>query len=149
MNKIFLIMITVALLSSNLFSQQSEKHRSFITINDVWARPGVKNANSAIYLVIQNSSSIADTILGAKSKHAEIVEIHESFKRDNDRMGMRQVKFVKAAAKSKLEFKPGGFHIMLIGLLKDYSIGNSFDVTINFKHAGKIKVKALVREMNN
>jgi hypothetical protein len=143
MKKTFLLFVAASFPLINLLSQQA------IIIKDAWARPGAKNANSAVYFVIQNNSSKADTILGAKSKRAEIVEIHESFKRDNESMGMRQVKFVSVAANSKLKFEPGGFHVMLIGLMQDLIIGNSFDVTINFKHAGKIKVKAVVREINN
>ncbi|MHB8906796.1 MAG: copper chaperone PCu(A)C [Melioribacteraceae bacterium] len=147
MNKSFLLLAAVTFVTINLFSQPITKNQSPITIKDVWARPGAKNANSALYFVVQNNGSKADTILGAKSKYAEIVEVHESFKRDNDRMGMRQVKFVAVAANSKLEFKPGGFHVMLINLLKDVKAGTSLDATINFKFAGKIKVKAVVREM--
>ncbi|MHB8930291.1 MAG: copper chaperone PCu(A)C [Melioribacteraceae bacterium] len=147
MNKSFLLIAAITFVTINLFSQPITNHQSPITIKDVWARPGAKNANSALYFVVQNNGSKADTILGAKSKYAEIVEVHESFKRDNDRMGMRQVKFVAVAANSKLEFKPGGFHVMLINLLKDVKAGTSLDATINFKFAGKIKVKAVVQEM--
>lgn len=147
MNKVFLLIAAITFSSVNLFSQPITNHQSLITVKDVWARPGAKNANSAIYFVVQNNSSKADTILGAKSKFAEIVEVHESFKRDNDRMGMRQVKFVAVAANSKLEFKPGGFHVMLINLYKDIKTGSSLDATLNFKFAGKIKVKAVVRDM--
>jgi periplasmic copper chaperone A len=146
MNKVVLIIAAVAFSSINLFSQPITNHQSLITVKDVWARPGAKNANSAIYFVIQNNGSKADTILGAKSKYAEIVEVHESFKRDNDRIGMRQVKFVAVAANSKLEFKSGGFHVMLINLFKDIKTGSSLEATLNFKLAGKIKIKAVVKD---
>ncbi|MCX6169640.1 MAG: copper chaperone PCu(A)C [Ignavibacteriales bacterium] len=147
MNKSFLLIAAITFSSINLFSQPITNHKSLITIKDVWARPGAKNANSALYFTVQNNGSKADTILGAKSKYAEIVEVHETFKRDNDRMGMRQVKFVAVPANSKLEFKPGGFHVMLINLYKDVKTGSSLEATLNFKYAGKIKVKAVVRDM--
>lgn len=147
MKKVFLFFASVAFSTLNVFSQPITNHQSLITVKDAWARPGAKNANSALYFVVQNNDGKADTILGAKSKFAEIVEVHESFKRDNDRMGMRQVKFVAVPANSKLEFKPGGFHVMLINLFKDIKAGTSLEATVNFKFAGKIKVKAVVRDM--
>ena len=147
MKKVFLFFAAVAFSTLNLFSQPTTNHQSSIIIKNVWVRPGAKNANSALYFVVQNNGSKADTILGAKSKYAEIVEVHESFKRDNDRMGMRQVKYVALPANSTVKFKPGGFHVMLINLFKDVKAGTSLDATINFKFSGKIKVKAVVRDM--
>ena len=61
----------------------------------------------------------------------------------NDRMGMRPAG--KIVIKPKSEFEPGGFHVMLLGVTKDLKIGDSIEVSLRFKYAGKIKVKAEMR----
>jgi copper(I)-binding protein len=130
-----------------IFAQQQKAQNSKLKIQNAWARPAVKNANSALYFVVENNGSKTDTLLGAQSKVAEEVEIHESFKKDNDRMGMRPAGKLAINPKSEFEFKPGGFHVMLLGVLKDLKIGDKIEAVLLFKYAGKIKVKANVRDM--
>lgn len=117
-----------------------------IVVKSAWARPAAKYANSALYFVLENNSSKTDTLLGAKSKAAEEVEVHESFGKDNDRMGMRPAGKIAIKPKSKFEFEPGGFHVMLLGVEKDLHIGDKIEVVLLLKHAGKIKIKAEVSD---
>jgi len=148
MKKIFLIVLLIT--SSSyiiMFAQQLKIHNSKIKIQNAWARPAVKNANSALYFFIENKSRETDTLLGAQSKIAEEVEVHESFIRDNDRMGMRPAGRIAIKPNSQLEFKPGGFHVMLLGLLKDLRIGDNIEAVLLFKYAGKIKIKAMVSDI--
>jgi copper(I)-binding protein len=41
--------------------------------------------------------------------------------------------------------KPGGFHIMLIGLTNELKSGDTFDITLTFANAGEITVTVPVR----
>lgn len=118
-----------------------------IEIKNAWVRPAAKDANSALFFTIVNNGTKADTLFAAESKLADIVAIHETFKRDNDRMGMREVNFVPVPAKSKVEFKPGSFHVMLVDVQKDFRIGDPFNAVLKFKHAGNIKVNAVVQDV--
>lgn len=145
---LFLCMILFSIQSAH---GQSKNKNSSIIIDNVWARPAPEHTNSALYFIIENKGSKADTLISAESKIADIVQVHESFKRDNDRMGMREVEFVAVPSKSKVEFKAGGYHVMLIDTQKDLTIGSTFEATLQFKHAGKIKIKPVVQnspEMN-
>ena len=143
---LFLCMILFSI--QTLYSQNKNKNSS-ITIDNEWARPAAEHANSALYFIIKNKGNIADTLIAAESKIADIVQIHESFKRDNDRMGMREVEFVAVPPKSKVEFKAGGYHVMLIDTQKDLTIGSTFEAALQFKHAGKIKIKATVKNSSD
>jgi copper(I)-binding protein len=49
-------------------------------------------------------------------------------------------------ARGQLELKPGGKHVMLIGLAAPLEAGKEFELTLNFEKAGPIKVKVPVRE---
>ena len=145
--KVLAIIAIIFTLNVIVLAQQPKTQNSKLKIQNAWARPAAKNANSALYFIIKNNSNKTDTLLGVESKIAEIVEVHESFKRDNDKIGMRLAGKLVITTKSEFEFKPGGFHIMLLGVMKDLKIGDSFEVVLQFKYARKIKVKAEVRDI--
>ncbi|NJD22148.1 MAG: copper chaperone PCu(A)C [Melioribacter sp.] len=144
-----LLIIIVIIFAFNLVTptQQQKSNNSDIQIQKAWARPAAKYANSAFYFVLENNSSRTDTLLGAETKISEEAEIHESYKKDNDRMGMRPAGKIAIKPKSKFEFKPGGFHVMLLGVEKDLHIGDKIEVVLRLKYAGKIKAQAEVRDM--
>ncbi len=144
--RLLIIVALIFTINMIIFAQQPKTQNSKLKIQNAWVRPAARGANSALYFVLQNNGSKPDTLIGAESKLADIVEVHESYKRDNDRMGMREVKLVAIAANSKVELKPGGFHVMLLGVMKDLKIGDSFEAVLQFKYAGKIKVIAEVRD---
>ncbi|KAF0151219.1 MAG: hypothetical protein FD143_2158 [Ignavibacteria bacterium] len=118
-----------------------------LNINEPWIRPAAKGANSAFFFQLENKSHKADTLLAAKFAHSEIVELHETFKKENDIMGMRSVKFVAVPAKNTVIFKPRDLHIMLIGLKQDIKIGESHELILVFKKAGEVKTNAVVSDM--
>lgn len=137
-------MIFVFFIAGFVFAQSGKTQ---LSVNDPWIRPSAKGANSAFFFQIENKGDKADTLIAAKFAFSEVVELHETFKKENDMMGMRSVKFVAIPAKSSVVFKPRDLHIMLIGLAKDIKTGESHDVKLVFKHAGELKTKAIVRDM--
>ena len=100
--------------------------------------------NTAFFFNVYNSSEIADTLISVESKIAKIVEIHETFTKGEDMMGMRSVDFVEIPAGTNFEFKPMHHHVMLIKVIDDLKIEGEGIVNLNFKNAGKIEVKAKV-----
>jgi copper(I)-binding protein len=116
-----------------------------IVIKDPWIRPGAKGMNTAMYFEIINSGNEADTLYKAESKIADIVELHETYMKD-DMMGMRKVDYVEIRARSSFKFKPGSNHIMFIDLKRKLKVGDKAEVTLLFKKEGKVKVKAVVRK---
>lgn len=154
MKKIVLLLAAIVFMQSLAYSQETERHKSKpaksikskITILNAWVRPAAKGANSAMYFVIQNNEDKPDTLTVVRSKLADIVELHETYKKQDDKTGMRPVKFIAVPAKSKAELKPGGFHVMLLDMVKDFKKGDSFEAVVQFKNAGKIKVNAVVQD---
>jgi copper(I)-binding protein len=116
-----------------------------IQVKDPWLRPGAKGMNTAMYFEIVNSGDKADTLYKAESNLANIVELHETYMKD-DMMGMRKTDFVVIKAKSSFKFQPGGNHVMFIDLKRKLKIGDKGEVTLFFKKEGKVKVKAVVRK---
>lgn len=118
-----------------------------LQLKNEWVRVSGEGMNTALFFDAVNGTAIADTILSAESEIAQIVEIHETYKMEGDMMGMRQVDFVAVPPNSTIQFKPRDLHIMLIKLKQDINLGDSVKAVINFKHAGKIKLIAIAKEL--
>jgi copper(I)-binding protein len=117
-----------------------------ITVSDAWARPSpMMDRAVAAYMVIQNSNAAEDKLLSVESDVAQTIELHET-KEMNGMMSMSPVPNVPVPAKGKAELKPGGFHIMLIGLNRELKAGDEVQLTLNFEKAGKVPVTAEVKE---
>jgi periplasmic copper chaperone A len=139
--------ICLALLFAGLVFAQTTNQKSPITINDPWIRPAAKDANSALFFEAVNNGTKTDSLLSAEFKYSEKVEVHETYKKSADVMGMRAVKGVAIPAKTAVKFKPRDLHIMLLRLSRDVKIGEKYDLVLQFKNAGKIKINAAVRDM--
>ncbi len=116
-----------------------------LQVKDVWARPGLAGENSAIYLVIDNPGQ-ADKLLSASTEAAEVAQLHLSKMTGEGMMTMEEQMSIEAPAGGKVELKPGGLHIMLIGLKNDLKPGDSLPVILKFEKAGEIALTATVKE---
>lgn len=117
-----------------------------MAVQEAWARPGAAGGNSAIYFVIDNRQGQADTLLSAASDAANMVELHISKMSQDGTMIMEHQENVPVPAGKKVEFKPGGLHVMLMGLTGDLKPGDKITVTLTFEKAGSMDVEAAVRE---
>jgi periplasmic copper chaperone A len=138
---IFLVILIALSACSNQGIQPTE-----ITVEDAWARPGVADGNSAVYFVIDNPSTQADILINAEADIAEFVEIHRTSMDAEGNMRMQQQDNVPVEAGSRVEFAPGGLHIMLIQLEQDLSVGDTFPVTLHFENQGPIQIQAIVNQ---
>ncbi len=105
------------------------------------ARPPV---NSAAYLAIRNAGDAGDALVAASSPAASAVEIHEVSMRD-DVMRMRQVDSVAVPAGGEAVLEPGGYHIMLIGLIDPLVKGDTVALTLRFRSGRELDLRAPVR----
>ena len=102
-----------------------------VEIKDAWLRTGAKGLNSALYFKIENNSETPDTLYKVSSSIAKHIQMHETYKK-NDMMGMREIKNLEVKSNSSIEFKPGGYHIMLMDLNKDLKPGDEINFTLFF-----------------
>ena len=100
MKKLILVLFTAGLVCSQT------ANKTQLSINDPWIRPAAQGANSPFFFQLENKGDKADTLIAVKFAHSEVVELHETFKKENDMMGMRAVKFVAVPAKGTVVFKP-------------------------------------------
>jgi periplasmic copper chaperone A len=117
-----------------------------IEISHPWARATPASAhNGAVYLKILNHGSDADTLTGAATPIAAKAELHTSLN-ENGVMKMRPLASVPVTAGGSAEFKPGGMHIMLIGVIHPLKVGDSFPLTLTFAKAGPVAVTVMVEK---
>jgi copper(I)-binding protein len=60
-------------------------------------------------------------------------------------MSMDQVQKVDVPAGEIVQLKPGGFHVMVMGVKQQLKAGETFPVTLTFEKAGTKKVTATVK----
>lgn len=118
-----------------------------LTVTDTWVRVGAKGRNTAMFMNIKNGTEQADTLLSAESDAAVLVEVHETYKSENDMMGMRQVEHVIVPSLQQVSLKPRGLHVMLITLNEDIQIGDSVNASLNFSRVGKVNITGIAKEM--
>jgi len=118
-----------------------------IRIDGAWARATPAAAKTgAIYLTITNTGSAPDTIESASSPAADKTELHE-MKMENGVMEMRPIPSLAIAPGKSLVLKPGGYHLMLIGLKAPLKEGQTLPVTVVFAHAGAQQVTVSVAKI--
>jgi len=115
-----------------------------IKIENAWMRLANKGMNSALYVDVTNLSSKEDELTDVSSNIANTVQIHVTYKQ-GENMGMRRIPSVTIKGKGTFHFAPGGFHIMLIKIKENMKAGDKKEFTLTFKHAGKVKVMAIVK----
>jgi copper(I)-binding protein len=102
--------------------------------------------NSAAYMVIRNGSAQEDKLLSAAGDVAKTIELHTVENKDGV-MQMRPVEGgIPVPANGQAELKPGGYHVMLIGLTRELKPGDTVKLTLTFEKAGTREVTAEVRE---
>jgi periplasmic copper chaperone A len=109
--------------------------------------PGMSmnGTNSAAYFVITNDGDEADTLIGAKSEVASSTEMHET-RIENDVAQMVPIARVDVPAHGSIEFKPGGYHVMLVGLTQDLKVGDTLKLTLQFEKSGEITLDVPIRQ---
>ena len=113
-----------------------EPEADTLLVSDAWARTGPQGGMSAAYLRITNRTATADTLLSAASGAADLVELHESYAREEGMRGMRRVPQVAVPAGSSVTLEPGGTHAMLIRLTRPLAEGDSVALSLTFAHHG-------------
>jgi periplasmic copper chaperone A len=142
-----LLFASALALSSSVFAQQFKLAE--LTVENPWSRSTATQAKmGVVYFSVKNAGA-ADILLGVAVDQtiAQAASIHEMTMDDKGMMRMRELaQGIEIAAKSQLNFSPGGYHIMLEGLTKPLLAKQSFKLTLYFAKAGALQVAVNVQE---
>ncbi len=144
-----IVLIAVLLLAAVPITSAQEGKCNLAYLFNGWARATAEGApNGAAFGLLVNLAGEDDTLVSASSAAAEAVELHEMVIGDGDVMQMRPVEGgFPVAAGGFLELKPGGLHIMLIGLKAPLLAGEMLPLTLNFETAGEVELSVPIRDM--
>lgn len=115
-----------------------------LAVAQPWTRAAGQGATAAGFMAISNRGAAADRLLSASSPAARAIELH-SMVHDGDVMRMRPVEAIEVPAGQTATLRPGGFHLMLIGLSQALRQGETVPVTLRFERAGEVKVELPVQ----
>jgi len=116
-----------------------------LEIKHPWSRATPKGATVAGgYLKIVNTGTAPDRLVGGSTEVAGKFEIHE-MSMDNGVMKMRPMAGgVEIKPGQTVEFKPGSYHLMFVGINKPLEQGKPVKGTLEFEKAGKVEVEYAV-----
>jgi copper(I)-binding protein len=101
---------------------------------------------SAAYLTIENHGKTADKLLGISCACADAAMMHRS-QTKNGVSSMSMVGELDIPAGGKVEFRPEGLHVMLVGLKQPLKAGALQEMTLRFRKAGAVKAGFHVRDV--
>ncbi len=119
-----------------------------LEIGHPWTRatpPAAKVAGG--FLKITNRGAVPDRLISASFEGSSTVEIHE-MAHANGIMTMRELpKGLEIKPGQTVELKPGGFHLMFMGLKAQLTEKQRLKGVLVFEKAGRVEVEYVVESM--
>lgn len=96
---------------------------------------------AAGYLTITNTGKTADRLIGGSASFAQRFELHE-MTMDGGVMKMRELaKGLEIKPGATVELKPGGNHLMFLGLTESPVAGKTIKAKLRFETAGEVEIE--------
>ena len=135
----------ISLTLAAIFASATGVNASGVMVMDAFARASATPtaASGAAYISLMNHGAGADRLLSASTPAAQSAEIHKTDMVDGV-MKMLAAGPVDIPQGGTLEMKPGGYHIMLMGLTAPLQKGSEIEITLTFEKAGEVTVKVPV-----
>ena len=141
MKNLILIAASAALVAA--CQLQAEDAAPAVEITDLTCRP-TPNGRDLTACFATFTSAANDRLIAASSPSAEEVQVHE-VRTDNGLMVMREMENGLALpAGEAVQLRPGGDHIMVVGVHTQLVEGDVLSLVLTFEQAGEIGVRATV-----
>ncbi|EKZ98100.1 copper chaperone PCu(A)C [Cupriavidus metallidurans] len=118
-----------------------------VDVSDAWVRGTVPAQTASGAFMTLHAHQ--DAKLVGVSSPVGTAELHE-MKMENNVMRMRQIPSLDLPKMQDVQLKPGGYHVMLMGLKQQLKAGDTVPITLKFEQNGKVieqQVNAQVRDM--
>ena len=145
MRLLFIRLATLVIASTAVVACGPSPAAATPTVTDAWARPAPGGGQSAAYFTITNPATTTEALVSATSPGASMVTVHETSVDGAGMSDMHPVAKVDIPAGQSVLFKPGSYHLMLMGLTGDLTAGGTIELHLVFEHAGTVVVKAAIR----
>ena len=138
--------VALTLVAGFYFVRRAETAPAQIAVTQAWARATPPGADvGAVYLGIENTGGVADRLVGVTSPAAESAMLHQTV----DESGVSTMRAADGSIEpgTALDMKPGGSHIMLMGLKEPLKAGDTVEMTLTFEKSGEVKASAKVQPL--
>ena len=142
MNRFALAALAALTLSAPAFAPAwaGDYRMGGVEVRRPWTRPTQPGMNAVGYLTLANVGSKPIKLVAVESPTAKSVTLHQS-SMANGVMAMRPVTGgLPIAPGAKVEFAPGGYHLMLTGLSAPQALGGKTPVTLVFDSGLRMKI---------
>ena len=113
-----------------------------LTITDSFSYP-TNGRSGAGYFKLTNDGP-ADVLMAVTANFPRVM-MHQSLMQEGV-MTMKHRMMVEVPAQGELEFAPGGYHVMFMGLSDGWTVGDEIEASLQFKNAGTLDIKFTVTE---
>jgi periplasmic copper chaperone A len=143
-----LSLLAIAILLSAGSAAAEDFRIGTIEIANPWMRATPKGSPVAgAFMTIRNTGTAPDRLLGGSAPVAARFEVHSMVMEG----GVAKMRPVEGGLEVKpgetVELKPGGFHVMLMGLTQPLEKGQKIKGTLEFEKAGKIEIEYTVEAL--
>jgi copper(I)-binding protein len=137
-------LLLVVLCATPLAAHETEA--GALRVEHAWARATAGMAKvGAAYLTVTNDGAEMDRLIGATSSVAAKAELHSVVMQDNV-MKMRQIEAIEVHPGEPFVLRPGGVHVMLMGLKRPLKEGETFPLLLTFERSGPVEVTVVVHK---
>lgn len=117
-----------------------------LSVQDAWIRGVPPSAKTtAAFMTIGNAGSDDAVLISASCDVAETVQIH-TMEQVGEIMKMKEVRELRIPAMGQAVLAPKGYHLMLIGLIRPISEGETIPLLLKFKDGASEEVEAVVKK---
>jgi len=115
-----------------------------LRVVSAWARAADSGTTGGAYVSVTNTDSVPVVITSVSSTGAQSAELHESMVHDG-MVHMTARPSLRIARDSTLSMTAGGLHVMLNGLTRALTLGDSLTVTFVLEDGRSVPVRVPVR----
>ncbi len=147
MHRLALVVLAAVALSACSPSSEravtGEAGASAIAVTDALCRP-TPNGRQVTGCYMNLTSPVDDTLVSVESPVAALAQVHET-RMESNMMMMRELEAgLPLPAGEAVQLKPGGNHVMLMGVREPLRAGQTVALTLTFANAAPVEVTANV-----
>ena len=138
--------IIVTLFSLNV-KANDELATGALQIQHAQARASIPGQfNSAAYFLVKNEGLQTHALVSVSSPAAKMVQIHRSFI-ENGMAKMQQIEELSVKPNEQQELKPGGLHVMLMGLVNPLLEGELLPLKLTFEDGSEMFMELPIKHI--
>lgn len=117
-----------------------------LKVSNAWTLPAdSEGGDLPLLMTITNDTDSADALVRVRCPVANFAEKH-TVDRGEGAPAMRTISAIPIAAKSTVELKKDGYHVMLLQVRQILAPGATFNCSIVFQKAGTIETEVHVKQ---